>query len=160
MTFVTKEYSLKPFRTFEFNNFFDRLHRQMNSTLGTDITFLRKIASEFSATIPKTPVSNFRYLNDGTAVYEMAATGFSKDDIKIEVEDDTITIKGTRKAPEEEIGTYVYQRVNFEDIDTEIVCSHRQDLDNIKVSLQDGLLTLRVPLKEEAKPRKIEIPIK
>ena len=86
--------------------------------------------------------------------------GMSKEDVKISLHQGVLSITGERKAPEmpgkarvvrSERTTGRFQR-------TVKLLKPIQD-DQVKASLTDGVLTLSLPLQEEAKPRQIEVAV-
>jgi HSP20 family protein len=86
--------------------------------------------------------------------------GMSKEDVKISLHQGVLSITGERKAPEmpgksrvvrNERTTGRFQR-------TVKLLKPIQD-DQVKASLTDGVLTLSLPLQEEAKPRQIEVAV-
>jgi HSP20 family protein len=86
--------------------------------------------------------------------------GVNLDSVDVDVERDVLTVKAERPDP---VGK-----------DTELIASERPrgvfsrqlilgdtlDAENVKASYDGGVLTLRVPVTEKAKPRKIEIETK
>lgn len=84
--------------------------------------------------------------------------GVRLEDINIDVDQSILTIKGERKLQHED-QTKNYHRVerahgSFSRVFT---LPRTLDTDKIEARLEHGLLTLRIPKKEDVKPRKIEI---
>ena len=101
------------------------------------------------------------YHEKGEFVVKSDVPGLEKDNIEISVSDNFLTIKGTKKK-EEEIKEEDYHFV-------ERVCGKFSrsvqlpmdvDASKIKATLKDGVLEVRLPETEKAKPRKIPIEIK
>ena len=109
------------------------------------------------------PAVNIRETKDEFNV-EMAAPGMNKDDFKVELDGNMLTISsekseqhgqnnGDEKFSRREFSYQSFQR-SFS-LPKEVV-----DSDNIEAHYENGVLKLRIPKKEEAKqrpPRKIEI---
>jgi HSP20 family molecular chaperone IbpA len=106
------------------------------------------------------PVSNLYIEKDGTSVYEIAVTGFDKDEINIEIEGKTLIVTGTKKEEDnnEERG-YVYKKLTQKNFSVDAALKDCQDINNISTSLKNGLLTIRIPLREEEKLVKKQISI-
>lgn len=85
--------------------------------------------------------------------------GVKKEDIKVEVEDNVLTISGERKEEKEEKkGEKVIRRESFYG---RFARSFRLpdvvDGAKIAASYKDGVLTVQVPKSEAAKPRKVAV---
>lgn len=85
--------------------------------------------------------------------------GLSKDDVKISYEDGVITIKGEKKQEKEEKDKN-YHRVerSYGMFERSFRLPSRIDVNKIEARFKDGVLNLRLPKTEEARPK--EIPIK
>ena len=119
--------------------------------------------SNFSDSGTNMPAVNIKENKDNFEV-EMAAPGMKKDDFKVELDGNMLTIssekteeheenKEDEKYSRREFSYQSFQR-NF-NLPKEVV-----DADKIKAHYRDGVLHLTIPKKEEAKqkpPRKIEI---
>ena len=86
--------------------------------------------------------------------------GAKKDDIKISVHDNTLTIKGEKKQEKET------KEENFHRIERSYGAFQRTftlptivDASKIKATYKDGVLKIRLPKKEEAKPKEIPISV-
>jgi HSP20 family protein len=84
--------------------------------------------------------------------------GMSEDDVKIELEDSTLTVSGERKA-EHESGGEGYYRVEraFGSFARTLTLPRGVDPEAVSASFDRGVLEVRVPKPEERKPRRIEI---
>jgi HSP20 family protein len=84
--------------------------------------------------------------------------GVSKEKMELEVEKDYVTIKGIPEKINDEKWKILYREFN-EDYEFERSFRIGNDVDQkkIKASLEDGVLTLTLPKREEVKPRKIKI---
>ncbi len=91
-------------------------------------------------------------------VIEAEVPGLTRDDIEISVENGVLTISGQYKAPEESEKSCYHLR---ERVAGRFSRSFRlpptSDLDRVEAGLQNGVLTLTIPTREEAKPRKIPV---
>ena len=84
--------------------------------------------------------------------------GVSEDDVKIELEDGTLTVSGERKAEHEarEEGYYRVERA-FGSFSRSLTLPKGVDPEAVTASFDRGVLEIRVPKPEERKPRRIEI---
>jgi HSP20 family protein len=84
--------------------------------------------------------------------------GMSEEDIKIEVEDGTLTLSGERKAEHEakEEGYYRVERA-FGSFSRSLTLPKGVNAGAVTASFDRGVLEVRIPKPEERKPRRIEI---
>jgi HSP20 family protein len=84
-----------------------------------------------------------------------------KEDISINLENNVLTIKGERKMEKEEKKENYHRAERFYGMfQRSFTLPGIVDQDKIKANLENGVLTLEIPKKEEVKPKKIEINIK
>ena len=86
--------------------------------------------------------------------------GMKKEDIKVEVKDGTLTLSGERKS--EKLAEDVEYR-HVERVDAKFWRSfslpETVKRDGIEATYKDGVLEIRVPKEEKAKPRQIEVSV-
>jgi HSP20 family protein len=84
--------------------------------------------------------------------------GLSEGDVKIELEDTTLTISGERKAEHEsrDEGYYRLERA-FGTFSRTLQLPKGIDPEAVSASFDQGVLEVRIPKPEERKPRRIEI---
>ena len=84
--------------------------------------------------------------------------GLSQDDVKIELEDQTLTISGERKAEHEERqeGFYRVERA-FGTFSRSLTLPKGVDPESVSASFDRGVLEVRIPKPEERKPRRVAI---
>ena len=84
--------------------------------------------------------------------------GLSKEDVKINFHNNTLTVSGKRSAETEEEGSeYVRVERTFGHFYRSFSLPRTIDGENIEASFDNGVLTVFVPKHEENKPRQIEI---
>ncbi len=92
---------------------------------------------------------------------EMQAPGFDKKDLKIEMVDDTLTIRGEQTEDEQKEETRwnrrEFSRTAFE---RSFVMPHSVKADAIKAEYVNGVLQVTIPKSEEAKPKTRTITIR
>jgi HSP20 family protein len=84
--------------------------------------------------------------------------GLRDEDVKLEVQDGTLTISGERKAEHEasEGGWYRIERA-FGSFSRSLTLPEHVDASGISASFNDGVLEVRIPKPEDREPRRIEI---
>ncbi|GAA1160226.1 Hsp20/alpha crystallin family protein [Kribbella jejuensis] len=84
--------------------------------------------------------------------------GVDPDSIDLSVERNVITVKAERRSPHVDEGGQVQFSERPHGVFTrELVLGDNLDTEHIEASYVDGVLRLRIPVAEQAKPRKIEI---
>ena len=86
--------------------------------------------------------------------------GMSKDDIKINISDNTLTIKGEKKEEKKEEDTN-YHRVErrYGSFQRSFTLPTQIQGNKVKAAYKDGVLTITLPKKEEVKPKEIPIAV-
>jgi HSP20 family protein len=84
--------------------------------------------------------------------------GVSEGDVKIELDDNVLTISGERKSAHKEAkeGYYRVERA-YGSFSRTLKLPEGVDADSISASFDRGVLEVRVPKPEQRKPRKVEI---
>jgi molecular chaperone IbpA len=125
-----------------------------NSTVGFDNIFDR-LSSLSQFEIPNYPPYNIRKIDKDKYQLEMALAGFSKDDIEVEVKENTLTVsvKPSNKKEESFVHRGIAQRA-FKREWTLI-----EHLEVKDAQFKDGVLIIdmKLNLPEEKKPRTINI---
>ena len=86
--------------------------------------------------------------------------GMTQDDVKIELEDSTLTVSGERKSEHEDKqeGYYRVERA-FGSFSRSLTLPKGINADAVTASFDNGVLEIRVPKPEERKPRRISIAV-
>ena len=87
--------------------------------------------------------------------------GLQKEDIDLKVENNTLTIHGVRKK-ENEVRDEQYHRIErvFGTFSRSFSLPSTVDAGHVSADYKDGILTVVLPTREEAKPRQIQIKVK
>jgi HSP20 family protein len=95
---------------------------------------------------------------DAEVVYAFDLPGIAEDKISVEVEDGALAVSGVRERAQEVQGDrfYRYER-RFGSFERSTALPQGVKEDEIKADYQDGVLEIRVPKPEQAKPRRIQI---
>lgn len=83
-----------------------------------------------------------------------------RDDIHIKVENNTLTISGEKKM-DSEVKENQYRRMerSYGAFSRSFTLPQTVDAGNIAAEYKNGVLTVRLPLREEAKPRQIQVQV-
>jgi HSP20 family protein len=115
-----------------------------------------------STTNTTLPAVNIRETTENFEV-EMAAPGMTKDDFKIELDGNQLTISSEKKSQQENNEVINYSRKEFSYQSFQRIFQLPKDVvdaDKIQARYVNGLLQLSIPKREEAKqrpPRRIEV---
>jgi HSP20 family protein len=95
---------------------------------------------------------------DSDVVYAFDLPGIPEEQISVEVEEGALTVSGERERTHETQGDrfYRYER-RFGSFERAIGLPQGVKEDAIKADYKDGVLEIRVPKPEQAKPRRIQI---
>lgn len=104
------------------------------------------------------PVDIYETENDIVLKAELA--GVDSKDVEVKVEDNTLYLKGERKF-EKEVRNESYHRVErcYGSFARSFSLPNSISTDKVKAEFKDGLLTLTLPKREEAKPRTVKIDV-
>ena len=92
----------------------------------------------------------------------VVTTPFKKDDVKVKLVDDILTVKcGSENIADEENEEYVYHGISSQSYEFSLKLGENIDKKAIKAENKDGMLTINLPMVvvEEEKPEEIEIQI-
>ncbi len=138
---------LEPFK--ELTTLQDRLNKVFEGLLPTP-TSMR----EGSEWIPAVDV----YEDKEAVVIEIEAPGMKEEDLKVNLENNTLTISGERKFEKEEKDKNYYRMErSYGAFTRSFLLPDNVDTQKIKAKYKDGVLKLTLPKKAEAKPQNIPI---
>ncbi len=130
-------------------NFFGR---DMNDLFNTSVSSFNNV-----------PAVNVVEHEDGFQI-EVAAPGLKKEDFKLNLNHNNLTISGSRETTREDEDKadkrYTRREFNYSSFQRTFTLPTSVNVDAIRASYTDGLLNIEVPKREEAKvkpPRQIEI---
>ena len=89
-------------------------------------------------------------------VVEFDLPGVSPESIDLDVERNVVTVRAERPTRDENVEMLAAERPRGV-FSRQLVLGETLDTDNIAASYDTGVLTLRIPVAQQAKPRKIEI---
>jgi HSP20 family protein len=83
--------------------------------------------------------------------------GVPRDKLELKVEGDTLLVEGTVTAPMPQQLQSVYAEIRVPRYRRSFTLSRELDAGRIEANLKDGVLSLRIPKQEHARPRRIEV---
>ncbi len=104
---------------------------------------------QHSASIPSYPVSNVKIAHDGSAIFEVAVTGFSKSEVDVYVENNLLTIEAnSEKEKEDETQyKYLYKRIAHRDFKVQYRIGSKMDIGGIESLMENGIISIFIPIK-------------
>jgi len=103
--------------------------------------------------IPTTDV----YTHDNQLKVEAHLPNFEQEDVNIQIENNTLVISAERHEKEEDKDKKYVVRESSSSFYRRISLPDRADTDKIEASLNDGVLTISVPLTPLPEPKKVAI---
>ncbi len=108
----------------------------------------------FSNTNTTLPSTNIKESNDGYSV-EMAAPGFDKSDFKVEIQNNLLTISSEKKIENEtkDDETFTRKEFSYQSFSRSFSLPNTVESSKISAKYENGLLSIHIPKREEAKPQ-------
>ena len=95
---------------------------------------------------------------DGSIMIYADMPGVHKKDISIDLEEGVLTISGTKEQEQDVTDKHYLKRERVSgSFKRAFTLTDRVNQDNIRASMENGVLTLEIPKSEQAKPRQIAI---
>lgn len=99
-------------------------------------------------------------LEDSSGItLQLDMPGVARDRLRIEADKDTLLIEGDMQLAMQPGMTPLYADIQSMRYSRSFTLSGELDPDKISATLSNGVLTLKIPLRSELKPRKIEIQV-
>ncbi|MEO5781564.1 MULTISPECIES: Hsp20/alpha crystallin family protein [Arthrobacter] len=94
---------------------------------------------------------------DGEFVVAFDLPGVNVDSVNLDVERNVLTVRAERRDPTQPNVELIASERPRGVFSRQLILGDTLDTENVKAHYADGVLTLRIPVAEKAKPRKIEI---
>lgn len=141
---------------------------RFNSPRAADVDWFRQVMDEFfptaTADIRSMPRGTFPMLNmgrtDEAILVYVFAPGLGAQDVDISVQDNVLTLKGRREpAAADDKGEHTYYRKErfSGEFARSITLPEGVDSERAEARTANGLIEIRLPKQEQAKPRRVEI---
>jgi HSP20 family protein len=125
---------------------FRELDRLTHQFFGHNGTWARPVAM---------PMDGYRHGDEFVVCFDLP--GVDADSIDLHVERNVLTVKAERRAEFDDIADLEVAERPRGAFSRQLFLGDTLDVDNIAAHYEAGVLTLRIPIAEAAKPRKIEI---
>ncbi len=135
--------------TREFEDIYDRMGQLINFAFA-DMAMGRMPDAPW---IPAADVTE----TDDAYVIEVELPGVSKDQLNVEVNDRDVVVSGEIAEPEEREGRRRRKSRRTGRFEFRTTLPGDIDAENVSATLSDGVLTVRAPKSEAAKPRRVEV---
>lgn len=90
-------------------------------------------------------------------VFQAELPGWTRDQVSINFENQTLTLSGNRELPHEEGRQYHRIEGFYGQFTRSFTVPGIVDFNRVEAEMKDGVLTVHLPKREEAKPRQIEV---
>ena len=127
-----------------------------NMTVGFDDIFDQLSSmSKYVNDIPNYPPYNIKKVDKDKYQLDMALAGFSKDDVKVEIKENILTVSASSSDKEDD--SFVHKGIAKRAFKRQWTLAEHLEVQDAK--LKDGVLTvdMKLNLPEEKKPRTIKI---
>ena len=99
--------------------------------------------------------------NNGNLIVKAEIPGMKKDDIKVSVHNNVLSITGERKQEKETKNKTIHRiERSYGRFSRAITLPSEVDEDKVKASYKDGVLNITLPKPESMKPKQIEVEVK
>ena len=115
----------------------------------------RTFGTGFGPASTALPMDSVR--RDGELVLRFDVPGVDPEKIDVTVDRGVLTVSATREETRTEGESPVVRERLFGSFRRRVRLAENLDADAIEASNNDGVLEIRIPVREEAKPRKIEV---
>lgn len=94
---------------------------------------------------------------DDAYVIRAAVPGLKPEEVEIQIHDDIVLLRGTPKAEEAEERDYLMREMCPADFERRLRLPEAVNASKAEATIENGLLTLRLPIAEEAKAKTIKV---
>ena len=97
------------------------------------------------------------YRENGVFVVHLDLPGIDPGSIDVTVEQNVLSVHAERQAPADAAAEALIDERRYGAFDRQLILGDTLDLDQLSASYDAGVLTIKVPVSEQAQPRKIEV---
>jgi HSP20 family protein len=119
--------------------------------------FDRLTESVFGTTARPVAMPIDAYRRDGTFLVHLDLPGVDRDSIDLTVERNVLTVHAERRPLIDEGAEQIIGERTYGTFSRQLFLGDTLDVDNLRADYEDGVLTIEIPVAEQAKPRKISI---
>jgi HSP20 family protein len=96
--------------------------------------------------------------DDDAYVIRAAVPGLKPEEVEIQIHDDLVMLRGTPKADDEQDGRgYLLREMGSTHFERRLRLPEPVEAGKAEATIENGLLTLRLPIAETAKPKTIKV---
>lgn len=98
--------------------------------------------------------------SEGLLSFDIALPGFSREDITVEVRNDTLIVSAKKQEEERSEGEYIVQQFRMETVEKRFLLQPGADREEIRAKFANGLLTLSIrdlPPEEEKPVKRVTV---
>ena len=120
--------------------------------------FFHPTSGFLSAATAKQPHPLNIFYTEDKLHFELACTGLTKEDVKVNIEEDILKI--SYKKPEDDDTLHpgtIHRGLARRSFDLGYKISAKYDLSKAEAKLENGLLEIAIPISEKAKPKTLKI---
>lgn len=142
-------HNLMPLALKDFDKFFVGFDEQFNR--------LAKMHDDMTKNIPNYPPYNIRKTGDNTYVIELAVAGFARQDIEIELTDNTMIVRGNAASDEKESENYLWKGIATRNFTRTFALEDQIEVKDAE--MLNGMLRVFLEriIPEHKKPKKVEV---
>ena len=98
------------------------------------------------------------YTEADNLVFKAELPGFSTDDVEIDVHDNVLSIRGTKKSAERQEDAEVhFSEIRSGSFERKFTLPENVNSDQVQAVFSNGVLSVRLPLVPESRPKKVRI---
>ncbi len=97
------------------------------------------------------------YQTENDLVIQAAIAGIKVEDLDVQIEDEVVTVKGSRANPLEEGGDYFIEECYWGPFSRRIILPVEVDAGRADASMKDGILAIRIPKIQREKKKKVTV---
>ncbi len=140
----------------EFEDWQERMRQDVEELENRMNRWFGRAAREREAIMPAVDVSE----DEKNLHFEIHLPGIDKDNIRVTIEDDTLSVKAERKREKKEEGkTYLRTESSYGVFFRSFRIPAGYDMSKIQANFKNGILQLDLPKTPEAKPKTVEVKV-
>ena len=98
------------------------------------------------------------YTEAGNLMFKAELPGFNTDDVEIDVHEKVLTLRGTKKTAERQEDAEVhFTEIRSGSFERKFTLPENVDTDEVQATFRNGVLSVRLPLVPESRPKKVRI---
>ena len=101
------------------------------------------------------------YRKDNMFLLQLDVPGIAADSVELTVDNNVLTVKATRHAPamQEGVDPVIAERP-WGEFTRQVLLGNNLDIGKIKADYDAGVLTISIPVAEQARPRRIDVRVR